>query len=131
MGLRKVHLYTTTLQDNAVSWVNETDRKLYIKKISLRCSLGAGAVLGDIADASIDEVPVGQQDVNNSRSHIMGVRACIVGGTGAITGPMERATERFAKGELVLEPDEAVFLNTTDVNGAPPFAASCNIWYDD
>lgn len=131
MALRKINLYTTTLQDNAVSWVNQTAEKLHVNRIYMNLILGPNAVLGDQAEASLDEVPTGQSDVNNSRSHILSVRAAVDGATGATESAQKSAVMYFKRGELVLDPDEALYLNTTDKDGAPPFACNVNIWYDD
>lgn len=130
--LRKLQLEVATLQDNAASFVNQTSDRLHIRKIILTMLQGDSAsVLGDVAVASIDEVPVGQQDILDTRSHIVQVQIAVIGGTGAIVAPTDRAVISFNRNDLVLDVDEALFLNTTDTTGAPSTRTSAQFFYED
>lgn len=130
--LRKVVLSSSALQNNAVSFTNQTARRMHIRKSSLAFSMEAGAAiaLGDSALASLDEVPVIQAQVNDSRSHIQQASAQGSGGTGAIAATFESSVLTFNRNDLVLDPDESIFLNLLDIVGAMPVTASANLWYE-
>lgn len=132
MSWRKVNVAAAAAGDNAASFVNATDERLHIRKIVLRLrSSGSAAALGDNIRASIDEVPVAQGGINDSRSHIIDVDSTTEGGTGAVDLAARQAQISFPRNGLVLDPDEALYLNITDVSGTPPFSAAANIWYED
>lgn len=131
MPLRKVNLATTILTDNVVSFVNVTSKRLHVMKV-VGTNIGTAAlVIGDLAESSLDEVPVGQNDVNDSRSHIAVTALSAIGGTGGINSPVDRVVLSFNKSDLVLDPDEALFVNNRDRVGAPNMLATWNLWYDD
>jgi len=132
MPLRKATLSTSTLQDNAASFVNVTAKRLHIRKIDMNFEVGAGTlVAADEATASVDEVPVTQLRVNDSRSHITGCNMTVPSLAGiAITGQTQKVIS-FNRNDLVLDPDEALFLNLADVGGAPPIDCQVQIWYED
>lgn len=130
--LRKALIATTTLQDNSGSFVNVTAKNLHIRKIKLFIRPGGVQVAGDAAMASVDEVPTFQAETNDSRAHILSAKFQNheAAGDGPITSkPADTIT--FNRDQLVLEPDEALFLNTRDDGGAPTTNTSCNIWYED
>ena len=131
MVLRKINLTTTALGNNGDSFVNATGDKIHILETRLKLTLGPNAALGDVATASLDEIPVAQDTVADSRSHISGVRASVSGATGATESDQVVETQVFERGDLTLDLDHALFLNTTDIDGAPPIAASCLIFYED
>ncbi len=87
-------------------------------------------VLGDAASASLDEIPVAQDIVNDSRAHICGVQAAVSGGTGALEAASDKIVLSFRRNDLVLDPDEALFVNTNDISGALDVTFSTNLWYD-
>jgi len=91
----------------------------------------AATVIGDIATASLDEIPVSQFRANNSRSHICGIQWANAGATGGIAGQSNRLVLSFNRDDLFLDPDEALFLNTEDVVGAPPVNTTVNVFYQD
>jgi len=96
-------------------------------------NIRATVVALDAATLSLDEVPVSQYRVNDSRSHIMGTAAKVGDATGAglaQTGPSSKVAS-FNRGDLVLDPDEAVFLNSVDIAGGPSINGDVNIWYED
>jgi len=129
---RKAVLRTATLGNNGASFVNQTAKRLHIRKVIVRAMNGGSAtVLGDIAQCSLDEVPVIQMTTDDSRSHIAGTQCANVGGTGAIAMLTDREVLNFGRNDLVLDPDEALFLNTADVQGAPSFSGQAQIFYED
>lgn len=126
--MRKVLLRTTASgTNNAVSFVNQTARKLHIRRTVLQAGANAAVTVGDIAIASLDEVPVAQAQVNDSRSHIDLVNFS----ADSIAGPPQRSVLSWQRDDLVLQPDEAIFLNTIDLSGAPPVNWTCQIMYQD
>lgn len=131
MTLRKVNLSTSALTDNAVSFVNQTARTLHIRKSKIVGSgSGTAAVLGDMQTASLDEVPISQAKVNDSRSHIQSANAQVIGGTGAIAATHENSYEVWGRDDLKLEPDEALFLNITDDVGALDMTWTATLHYE-
>lgn len=131
MPLRKALLSSSSLQNNAASFTNLTNDRLHIRKLDLSTkSSGTAAVLGDAAGCSIDEVPVFQSSTNDSRSHIMAVSSQVIGGTGAIESNTPARVLSFNRGDLVLDPDESIFMNTEDISGAMSVRFNLNIWYD-
>lgn len=129
--LRKVVLSTSALQNNAVSFVNQTARTLHIRKIRMSgFAESTAGTLGDSATASLDEVPIAQNIVNDSRSHIQACQAQVAGGTGSVEATFDNSQQGFGRSDLMLEPDEALFLNTTDISGALDVTFSANIWYE-
>ncbi len=131
MPLRKVLLSTTTVSNNAVSFVNQTARRLKIRKSIMGISSSEADSLGEANNASLDEVPVNQHRSNDSRSHIDYVKGNVGGGTGAIVMAPGRAVLSFGPNDLVLDPDEALFLNTqADIGSAIP-RSTVNLFYED
>lgn len=131
MALRKALLSSSAFQDNARSFVNVTSDRLHVRKITGRISGAAtDAVLGDRVSVSLDEVPVAQNNQNDSRSHIGLMTAEAVGGTGAISLSEHPMQMEFGRNDLVLDPDEALFMNTIDHKGAPACTMQINIWYE-
>jgi len=129
--LRKVVISSTSLSNNAASFVNETAVRLHITKLVGVLHPGTTAI-GDRATFSLDEVPVIQNSINNSRSHVMRVDLNHSGGTGSTTSPNDRATMSFERGQLPLDPDDALFWNGRDSVGTPAISdASVNAWYED
>lgn len=131
MAWRKVLLSSNVLTDNAASFVNQTARRLHILRTVHRlASTGSAAVLGDNVRSSLDEQPIAQASVNDSRAHISGIETTTLGGTGTIDLAPVILVQDWPFNALVMDPDDAVFLNNTDVSGAVPADANCNIWYD-
>ncbi len=130
-SLRKALMVTTTLANNAASFVNETNEDLHIRKIEGNIWFSGTSVVGDISQSSLDESPVAQNSIDDSRSHIAQVTAVVNGGTGAINGVPGQKVLSFNRGDLVLEPDEALFVNTVDVAGAAPTGSNWNIFYQE
>jgi len=131
MPLRKVNIRSSSLTDNAASFVNQTAKRLHVRKITMSQGANAATVIGDISLASLDEIPVSQFRANDSRSHIMGLQWAHEGGTASVAGQSQQLVLSFNRDDLFLDPDEALFLNTTDVIGNPPVNTSVNIWYQD
>lgn len=132
MLLRKVIVRTTALTDNAGSFVNQTADRLHMRKLVGRAgNTTSTSALGDVASSSFDEIPIGQSDVNNSRAHIAEIDIAVTGATGAIRGEANNVVLTFERGQLFLDPDEAWFVNNTDIAGAGNFSFGWNIWYED
>jgi len=130
MPLRRVLLRTSSLGNNQVSFVNQTARRLHIRKTVGTAHANSAVAVGDLAEGSLDEVPVTQERTNDSRSHIDNM-AFGVGATGDLVGSRTRAVLSFNRNDLFLDPDEAIFLNTVDTVGSPPVNWLWNIWYED
>ncbi len=128
--MRKVLLRASTLGDNVASFVNQTARRLHIRKEVLGLSANAATAAGDAAILSMDEVPVNQVQTNDSRSHIDHV-SWSGGATGDTKGSNGRAVLNWNRDDFVLDPDEAIFMNVLDITGAPPLNATANLWYQD
>lgn len=132
MALRKAVIFSSTLTDNAGSFVNVTADRLHIRLLDLQgVPVSGAAALGDAVECSIDEVPVSQAQINDSRSHIMSVDAIVEGGTGAIELTNGKKVLAFNREDLVLDPDEAIFMNNADIAGTPPAGFKLNVWYED
>jgi len=132
MALRKATVVSSNLANNAGSFVNVTAERLHIRLLDFRALPESDpGVSGDSAIGSIDEVPIDQSLVNDSRSHIMAVSSAVAGGSGAIEGTTMQKTMVFNRNDLVLDPDEALFMNLTDVSGAMGVTFSLNVWYED
>lgn len=130
LALRKATIVTSALSDNAGSFVNVTAERLHIRLLDLvALPESTAGVSGDAAIASVDEVPVDQSLVNDSRSHIMAI-APVVGGAGIEATAPQKALP-FNRNDLVLDPDDAIFLNTTDVSGNLDVTFNLNVWYED
>jgi len=133
MPLRKANIAIVgLLTDNMGSFVNVTAKRLHIRKLDLSGLILATIVTLDQMALSVDEVPVTQQNVNDSRSHIMGIRGVIGDATGAGLAQTGDKTKilSFNRGDLVLDPDEAIFVNGAHV-GDPTVNINLNIWYED
>jgi len=132
MPLRKIVLSSSTLTDNARSFTNLTDKRLHIRKIrGYSTGSSTGQVVGDQATSSLDEVPVSQEGVNDSRSHIASTMAEVAGATGAVAATHTVITLAFNRGDLFLDVDEALFMNNQDVVGAMAWNFGWSIWYED
>lgn len=129
--LRKVLVSSTTLTDNAASFVNQTADRLHLRKLVGKVLPGGATVLGDQAISSFDEQPVRQSGTDNSRAHIASIAAVNTGGTGAIASHGENTVLTFERNQLFLDPDEAWFMNNQDVVGAPNVRFNWNVWYED
>lgn len=115
------------------SFVNVTARRLHMRKIVLAMQIRATVVALDQATISIDEIPVSQANVNDSRAHIMHVSQLIGDATGAGLASVnpDRQILTFNREDLVLDPDEAFYLNGQDDAGGASLEATCNFWYQD
>lgn len=89
------------------------------------------SVEGDAASSSLDEVPIDQSNINDSRSHIAFIQATVGGGTGTLEASADNTVLTFERGQLFLDPDEALFMNNKDVSGALSIAFGWNLWYED
>lgn len=131
MPLRKVLLIVGSESNNAASFVNVTAERLHAKKLDLSIQGAGASSIGEISIMSFDEVPVRQSNVNDSRSHIGSVTYEVGGGTGAVAGKTDRLVLAFNRNDLVLDPDEAWFMNTTTIVGPPVVDYRAQIWYED
>jgi len=131
MPMRKVLLRTTALGNNGASFVNQTARKLHVRRTVMTSSTNAAVAIGDAAIGSLDETPVAQAQVNDSRSHIDMVSYGVGGGTGAVSAQGGRSVLPFNRDDLIIDVDEVLFLNTIDLSGAPAVNWTVNIWYQD
>lgn len=134
MPLRKVNLaVAATPSNNMASFVNVTAKRLFIMRTVLKATVAPTVVALDHFVLSIDEVPTVQARVNDSRAHITDVRQIVGDATGAgLAGnPPDREVLSFRKNDLILDPDEALFMNGEDIAGTPTLQGACNIWYDD
>jgi len=129
--LRKVLVSSTTLTDNAASFVNQTADRLHMRKLVGRVLPGGSTVIGDEAISSFDEIPTRQSGTNNSRAHIGSIEFVADGATGAIAGNGRNLVLTFERDQLFLDPDEAWFMNNQDVVGATAVRFNWNIWYED
>lgn len=129
--LRKVNIHSTVLTDNAASFVNQTADRLHMRKLVGRARSRGASTIGDLASSSLDEIPVSQATVNDSRAHIAQVSLDADGGTAAVGMTASNVVLTFERGQLFLDPDEAWFMNNLDEVGAPPVRFSWNIWYED
>lgn len=132
--LRKALIAVTTLQDKAGSFVNLTATKLHIRKLVLSQQIHGTLVAGDRAGASVDEVPEYQADDNDSRSNILELEtyAGNITTSGSLAlGLRNKDMMIFDQGELTLDPDDAIFLNTKDILGAPTVNTKLRVWYHD
>lgn len=131
MPLRKALVSSSSLQDNAASFVNVTAKQLNIRKLDLKSlSESTAAALGDSARCSIDEVPADQSSLNDSRSHIMSLDVAPIGGTGAVEVLQQQKVLSFNRGDLVLDPDDAIFMNIVNIVGSLDVGFALNIWYE-
>jgi len=128
--LRKANILTTALSNNAGSFVNESGDDLHIRKIVMQSALTGSVAINDSARASLDEVPTIQSNVDDSRSHILGLYLLQTEATTTV-GKSATIGITFERGQLVLEPDEAFFVNNLDLGGTPNIATQVNIWYED
>ena len=132
--LRKALLRATTLQDNADAFTNLTGETLHIRKFVLTQEISGTLVAADRCAASLDEVPEYQGDNADSRAHLAMVK-CAVGNvsTNGMLGAnlKDRVVMIFERGQLTLDPDESLWLNTIDHVGAPTVVSWCNIFYED
>ncbi len=134
MPLRKANIAVSgTPSANMGSFVNVTARRLHIRKLDLSMIVSATVVALDQMALSVDEVPIVQQGTNDSRSHIMAVRSIVGDSTGAgLSGtPGSSKILSFNRNDLVLDPDEAIFLNGSNIVGDPTFDGNLNVWYED
>jgi len=132
MLLRKVNIISAVLTDNAASFVNQTADRLHLRKLVGRCrNVSGGGTVGDAARSSIDEIPVAQDGVNDSRAHIAVIQSQVAGGTGAVEATSDNVVLTFERNQLFLDPDEAWFMNNVDVSGAMPISFAWNFWYED
>lgn len=134
LKLRKVMLFSTQLDNNVASFVNTTAKNLHIMRTVHQMTIQGVLVAADAALSSLDEVPVAQVQVNDSRSHISAV--AVGSGTFSTNGGLNpsgtpQLVLNFRRNDLVLEPDEALFLNNVDGAGTPTVNTRVNIWYDD
>lgn len=128
--LRKALIVASSLVDNAGSFTNQTARRLHIRKIVLSILPSQAVVLGDMMTASLDEIPISQFELDDSRTHIAGAVAQATGGTGAVAFTSNGAVISFNRNDLVLDSDESLFLNLSDIVGAMPVNVSANLWYE-
>ena len=130
MALRKATIVSSALTNNAGSFVNVTGERLHIRLLDLAAlSESDPGVSGDSAICSIDEVPIDQSLINDSRSHIMAISPAVEGG--GIESSTPQKALPFNRNDLVLDPDEAIFMNNTDVSGAMGVTFCLNVWYED
>ncbi len=129
--LRKVNIGGSALSDNVASFTNSTGVRLHIKKIHGTAIGTTSSAIGDKAVSSLDEVPVSQDTTNDSRAHIGTAVAANVGGTGSLGSTSTPFYMEFDRNDLFLDPDESLFVNNRDIQGAMPFDANWNIWYED
>lgn len=125
MALRKVHLTTTALGDNRASFVNTTGDRLHIRKINLIMIIAGTPVVTDQAAGELAESPVFQSNTTDSRSVLALSRA-----SGAPGGGAERDKIALGRNDLIVDPDDALFLNTDDTTGTPTIRCDCTIWYE-
>lgn len=126
LALRKVLLITSALGDNRASFVNTTAKRLHIRKVDLSANIIGTVTAADSFKAELAESPAMQSELNDSRALIA---HCTCSGTGG--GLRDRDKLAFGRNDLVLDPDDALFLNTLDDNGAPSVSVNCNIFYED
>lgn len=128
--LRKALVAAATLQNNAGSFLNLTNDKLHIRRIQAKLRVRGTIVALDEATLSIDEEPVAGHATNDSRAHLLDVKVKI-GDVGSFGNNQAQDIIFFERGELVLDSDDAIFMNTVDDGGAPTVLATMNIYYED
>lgn len=134
LKLRKVMIFSVAFGNNVAAFVNTTGKDLHIMRIVHALTIQGTLVSADSAISSIDEQPVAQAQVNDSRAHISSV--AVGSGTFSTNGGLNpsgtpQLVTNYRRGDLVLEPDEALFMNNIDGAGTPTINARANIWYDD
>jgi len=129
--LRKVNISVITSQNNAGSFVNQTADRLHARKIVMTGNSRQADTIGEINLCSLDEIPVAQANVNDSRAHIGQVTVVGTGGTASVALDSDKLVLTFERNQLFLDPDEAWFINTLAVVGAATPRFSTNIWYED
>jgi len=131
MSLRKVLLATGSESNNAASFVNTTADRLHMRKIILAITSSGASTIGESSYLSFDEQPTDQSTTNDSRAHIGRISYNVTGGTGAVIGADSRMILSWNRNDLVLDTDEAFFLNTITVVGPPTVNYTANIFYED
>jgi len=134
MALRKVHIFSqAALGNNIASFVNVTSEPLHIRRLVLTFGVRATVVALDGATASVDETAQQQASVDDSRAHLMHSTFLIGDGTGAGLAPTyaQQVREYFGRGDLRIDEDEAIYLNSRDVVGTPSVEAMLDIFYED
>ncbi len=116
---------------NSGSFVNETSKRLHVRKTVGTIIGNAADTIGEVVVASLDEVPVTQHNIDDSRSHIDHTSYAVIGGTAAVIGTSGRAVLSFNRNDLVLDSDEALFSNSTAAIGAAQPQIAWNLWYED
>ena len=132
LALRKALVVSTTLGQNVASFVNVTSDRLSIRKLDAKLELTGTLVVNDAARMSIDETTTNQAATNDTRSHILQVLSKVGGAAGAGDGYVQgNKVLNFNRGDLVLDPDEAITMHLADLSGAPPLLGTLNIWYEE
>lgn len=131
MPLRKVLLFSTAQNAAAASFTNVTARRLHIRKAQGYMASSVADSLGETNTSSLDEARTNQSTTNDSRAHIASVGAAVIGGTGAVVMQPASVIINFNRGDLVLDTDEAIFMNNSATVGAATPNTSWNLFYED
>ncbi len=134
MPLRKVNLFvSTTPSANLASFTNVTARRLHIRKTKLVLQIIATFVAFDGIVLELAESAADQSSITDSRSLLDLVSTFIGDATGAGLSQNNAAQSQMAynRGDLVLDPDESLFMNAIDVAGSPTARMNALIYYED
>lgn len=110
----------TTSQDADAEFRNDSSVDLYIRGIDGNCLLNT-AENDENAQVEISKAPTMQSGTNNSPFFAWALRMAIEGATtgaavddGAV---VQHGSKRWGRGQLILEPNESLFINTSKTSG--------------
>lgn len=116
--------------DSLAEFRNDTSVDIHIRELDAEAVLTTAA-LGEISKAELSKAPVYQGVTNNSPFWRWGIT---VGNPGNIAIDSNGATvnrgKRYGRGQLVLEPNESIFLNAGGQIGAPTINVGFEIGYE-
>lgn len=134
MPLRKVMLFFAgTPNNNNASFTNVTAKRLHIRKTKLTLMITETVVALDRMVLELAERSTAVSATNDSRSVIDWVQQIVGDSTGAGLAPRNYASSvlSFNRGDLVLDTDEALFMNSINKQGLPTFEGNANLFYED
>lgn len=134
MPLRKVNLAVNAApSNNMASFTNVTARRLHIRKTVGTGNLQATVTALDHAILELAEQSTAVSSTNDSRALIDTMRFIVGDSTAYGLGlqPTQRAVLAFNRNDLVLDTDESLFVNGTDVVGTATIRANWNLFYED
>lgn len=105
----------TTAANAGAEFRNDSSRTLHIRGLDIEANqLTAG--IDEWGDIEVSKAPVYQGDTNNSPFFRKSVAVQQRGGVGD-SGSQHKMGWRWGKGQLTLEPNESLFMNTKKTSG--------------